>query len=83
MHLGIGLLPLSVALISGNLAMILASGWGLGATFWFVLSIEEPETLRKYKDDYIKYLQKTPAFSLSLKCLEDGLYALKIQLPRF
>ncbi len=77
MHLGIGLLPLSFALISGNLAMILASGWGVGATFWFVLAIEEPETLIKYKDDYINYLQKTPAFSLSLKCLEDGLYALK------
>ncbi len=77
MHLGIGLLPLSFALISGNLAMILASGWGIGAAFWFVLAIEEPETLRKYKDDYIEYLQKTPAFSLSLKCLEDGLYALK------
>ncbi len=77
MHLGIGFLPLSVALISGNLAMILASGWGVAATFWFVLSIEEPETLVKYKDHYIKYLQKTPAFSSSLKCLEDGLYALK------
>ncbi len=77
MHLGIGLLPLSVALISGNLAMILASGWGIGATFWFVLAIEEPETLRKYKDDYIKYLQRTPAFTFSLKCLENGLYTLK------
>ncbi len=72
MHLGIGLLPLSFALISGNLAMILASGWGIGATFWFVLAIEEPETLVKYKDDYIKYLQKTPAFSLNLKCLKNS-----------
>ena len=82
MHLGIGLLPLSFALISGNIAMILASGWGIAAAFWFVLIIEEPETLEKYKDEYITYLQKTPAFSLKLKCLENGLKLLDKKLKK-
>ena len=77
MHLGIGLLPLGLALIFGNIAAIMASGWVLAAAFWFVLAIEEPETMALYKDSYIDYMQKVPAFTFSLKCIERGLYALK------
>ena len=81
MYLGIGLLPLGVALLFGNVAAIMASGWVLAAAFWFVLAIEEPETLSSYGDDYIKYMQKVPPFSFSLKCLEDGLYAVTKKEP--
>ena len=77
MHLGIGLLPLGIALMFGNIAAILAGGWVLAAAFWFVLTIEEPETMSLYKDSYIEYMQKVPAFNFSLKCVESGLYALK------
>jgi len=77
MHLGIALLPLSIALIWGNLAAILSSGWVLAAAFWFVLAIEEPELIKQYKQEYIEYMQKVPPFTLSLKCLEDALVALK------
>ncbi len=76
MHLGIGLLPLGVALLFGNVAAIFASGWVLAAAFWFVLAIEEPETISSYGDDYIKYMQSVPPFSFSLKCLEYGLYTI-------
>ena len=77
MHLGIGLLPLGIALMFGNIAAIMASGWVLAAAFWFVLAIEEPETMALYKESYIDYMQKVPAFTFSLKCIERGLYALK------
>ncbi len=77
MHLGIGLLPLSLALISTNVMMISAAGWGLAAAFGFVLIIEEPETVEKYQDKYIGYMKRTPAFTLKPKCIEEGLYALK------
>ncbi len=69
MHLGIGLLPLAIALMSANSVIILASGWGLAATFGFVLLIEEPEAIEKYQDQYIDYMKKTPAFSISLQCV--------------
>ena len=77
MHLGIGLLPLGIALLFGNVGAVLVSGWALAAAFWFVLSIEEPETIESYKESYIEYMQKVPAFSFSLRCIETGLYALK------
>lgn len=77
MHLGIGLLPLGVALLFGNVGAVLASGWVLAAAFWFVLAIEEPETIESYGSSYIEYMQQVPAFRFSLKCIENGLYALK------
>ena len=77
MHLGIGLLPLALALFSANLIAILASFLALLAAFGFVLLIEEPELLSAYKEGYFSYMQKVPPFSLSLKCLEKGLLALQ------
>ncbi len=81
MHLGIGLLPFGLALLSGNLGAILASGWALAAAFWFVLEIEEPEVIESYGQDYINYMQKVPSFKYNLKCLEKGLYGLKQKPP--
>jgi len=77
MHLGIAIMPLAISLIWGNLGAVLASGWALAAGFWFVLTIEEPEVIKEYKQDYIDYMQKVPPFTLSLKCLENALIALK------
>ena len=82
MHLGIGLLPLSLALIFGNVGAILASGWGLAAAFWFILVIEEPEVIESFKDDYIEYLKTTPAISFKPSCLSKGLKLLIKSNPK-
>ena len=76
MHLGIGLLPFGLALLSGNVAAILSSGWAIAAAFWFVLAIEEPELIKSYGNSYFKYMQEVKPFNFNLRCIEDALYDL-------
>ncbi len=76
MHLGLALLPLSIALIWGNVASILAGGWGVAMALIFVLLIEEPQTLKKFSN-YCKYMQRVSAFSFNINCLKSALKAIK------
>ena len=71
-HLGLALLPLGAALVSGYLSALLASGWAVLAAFFFVLVIEEPECLQKFGKDYCRYMKDTPAFCLHPRCLKMG-----------
>ncbi len=73
MHLGLGIFPLAVALTSGLVFAIAASGWGLAAAFWFILVIEEKDTLEKYGSVYTDYMQRVPPFSLKLSCIKEAL----------
>ena len=73
MHLGLGIFPLAIALTSGLVFAIAASGWGVAAAFWFVLVIEEKETLKKYGSVYMDYMQRVPPFSLKLSCIKKAL----------
>ncbi len=73
MHLGLGIFPLAVALISGFVFAIAASGWGVAAALWFVLVIEEKDTLEKYGSVYTDYMQRVPPFSLKLSCVKKAL----------
>ncbi|MEA3544048.1 MAG: methyltransferase [Thermodesulfobacteriota bacterium] len=77
MYLGLALLPVSVAMMWGSIPAILASGWGVAAAFWFVLVIEEKETLQRFGDEYSQYMQRTSPFILSLKCLRMGYETVK------
>lgn len=77
MHLGLALLPVAVALMWGSLPVILTSGWGVAAALWFVLVIEEKETLRRFGNEYMHYMQQTPPFSLLPKCIRKGYTAIK------
>jgi len=77
MHLGIMLLPLGLSFLFGNIGAILASGYALAAGFGFILLIEEPELLEKFKDEYIEYMKDTPAVVLNLKSLLSGINAIK------
>ena len=77
MHLGLALLPVATALMWGSLPVILASGWGVAAALWFVLVIEEQDTLRRFDNEYTDYMQRTPPFSLSLSCLRKGYDTIK------
>jgi demethylmenaquinone methyltransferase/2-methoxy-6-polyprenyl-1,4-benzoquinol methylase len=76
MHLALGLLPLSVALMWGNVASIIASGWGVAAALLFVLIFEEPQTLKRFSN-YSEYITRVSAFSFDFKCLRDALKAIK------
>lgn len=72
MHLGLAILPLSVALISGNVVAIAASGWGVAAALWFVLHVEEKDTLMKYGKAYSEYMKKIPPFSFKFSCVKKA-----------
>ena len=77
MHLGLALFPVSIALMWGSIPVILTAGWSVAATFWFVLTIEEKETLKYFGNEYSHYMQHTPAFTLSPKCLMKGYLTIK------
>jgi len=77
MHLGLALFPLALALLSGLVFAISASGWGVAAALWFVLVIEEKDTLEKYGSVYTDYMQRVPPFSLKLSCLKISLVVWK------
>jgi len=76
MHLGLALLPLSIALMWGNVASILASGWGVVMALIFVLLIEEPQTLKRF-NNYCEYMQRVSAFSFNLSCIKSALNTIK------
>jgi len=73
MHLGLAFFPLSLALLSGYVFAIAASGWGVAAALWFILVIEEKDTLQKYGQTYTDYMQRVPPFSLKLSCIKKSL----------
>jgi len=73
MHFGLAIFPLAIALISGFVFAIASAGWGVSAAFWFVLVIEEKDTLEKYGATYTDYMQRVPPFSLKLSCFKKSL----------
>ena len=77
MHLGLALLPIAVSLMWGSIPVILTAGWGVAAAIWFVLVIEEKEALQHFGNEYSQYMQHTPPFVLSPKCLLKGYAILK------
>jgi len=72
MHFGLALFPVSLALISGYVASILASGWGVVAALWFVIQIEEKDTIQRFGKEYYEYIKKVPPFSLRLICIKNA-----------
>lgn len=73
MHLGLALFPISVALISGFVLSIFSSGWGVVAALWFIIQIEEKDTIEKYRELYTDYMQKVPPLSLKISCIKEAL----------
>jgi ubiquinone/menaquinone biosynthesis C-methylase UbiE/protein-S-isoprenylcysteine O-methyltransferase Ste14 len=82
MHLALAMLPLAISLIWGQLPSILAAGWGVAASFVFVLMVEEKEALERYGDTYVQYMKTVPAFSLSLRAIDRGVAALESPPPK-
>ena len=72
MHLGLAIFPVAVTLISGYVLAIVTSGWGVAAAFWFVVYIEEKDTMEKYAGTYPEYIKTVPPFSLSIRCVKEA-----------
>ena len=76
-HLGLMLFPVSLSLLTKSIPVVLSSGWAALGAILFVILIEEPECLRKYGENYTRYMMEVPAFNLNPRCLKRGLEALK------
>ncbi|HEW93529.1 MAG TPA: isoprenylcysteine carboxylmethyltransferase family protein [Thermoprotei archaeon] len=74
-HFGIGIFTSSLTLIIGGINTFIISSvviWIL--IVWFLKSVEEPELLEKFGDEYIKYRGEVPMIVPRLKCLLKELY---------
>ncbi len=75
-HLALAILPLSIALMIGNISSILAAGWSIVMAFVFVIFIEEPEAIKKYGSEYLNYIKNTPFWSFKFN-MKDCIKILK------
>ena len=70
MHLGLFLFPLATAFIIGSLSFILIIA-PLEILFMIIMIklYEEPQAVRKFGDEYLRYREQVPMFSLRQECL--------------
>ncbi len=66
-----------LAFLTSNAYAILLAGWYSFSALYFILAIEERETLREFGEDYCRFLEERPPFNPSIRCLWEGLKALK------
>ena len=66
-----------LALLTSNACAILLAGWYSFSALYFILAIEERETLKTFGEDYYRFLERRPPFNPSIRCLREGLRALR------
>jgi len=66
-----------IAFLTGNIYSMLMAGWFAFFAMYFILAIEERETIREFGASYCKFLKERRPFTFSLQCLKTGLRALK------
>jgi protein-S-isoprenylcysteine O-methyltransferase Ste14 len=69
-------LMVGVAFLSSKLIAILFSGWLVFLGAMFILFVEESEAIKKFGNDYCKYITTTPPFKFSFRCLREGIEAI-------
>jgi len=70
-------LLVGLALISSKIIAILFSGWLVFLGAMFILYVEEKEAIKKFGNDYCKFITTTPPFRLSFLCLKKGIEAIR------
>ena len=72
MLIGLMLLPFALALLIGSVSFIIFIA-PLEALLIFILviTLEEYEAVKKFKDEYMEYKKATPIFPKDLKCLKE------------
>lgn len=72
MHLGLLFFPLAVALILGSPTFILViAPVEMALMIILIKTVEEPEAIAKFGDEYRDYMRRVPMFSLRLACLRQ------------
>jgi len=71
-----------LALLTASVPALLLAGWYSFSALYFVLAIEEKETLRVFGADYCRFLVERPPFNPSPRCLRDGIQALRERKKR-
>jgi protein-S-isoprenylcysteine O-methyltransferase Ste14 len=71
MHLGLFLLPLATAFLVGSLSFILIIA-PLEILFMITMIklVEEPQAIRKFGGEYLRYRERVPMFSFRFECLQ-------------
>ncbi len=71
MHLGLLFLPLAVAFLIGSPSFILIIA-PVEIIFMLIMIkfVEEPDTIRKFGDEYLEYKKQVPWFCFKMKCLK-------------
>jgi protein-S-isoprenylcysteine O-methyltransferase Ste14 len=70
-------LLVGIAFLSSKIVAILFSGWLVFLGAMFILFVEEAEAIKKFGNDYCKYITTTPPFIFSFRCLREGIEAIK------
>lgn len=71
MHLGLFLFPMSFAFLSGSLSFILIiAPLEIILMLIMIYTIEEPEAIKKFGNDYLEYKKQVPAFSFSKQSIQ-------------
>ncbi len=68
---------LGIAFLTAKLLVILYGGWVSFLALYFILRIEEKETIKNFGNKYCIYAQKVPPFTFSISCMGKGIKALR------
>lgn len=70
MHFGLLLFPWAIAFIIGSLSFILIiAPLEILSMIIMIKLIEEPQAVKKFGDEYLRYREQVPMFSLRRECL--------------
>ena len=68
---------MGIALLTMKLIAILYAGWVSMLALYFILSIEERETIELFGERYCEFMKNRKPFTFSYRCLQVGFAALK------
>ncbi len=66
-----------LSMLSGKLIVVMFAGWLAASDLYFILAVEERETLERFGEEYCKFLAERKPFSFSISCLINGIKLLK------
>ncbi len=68
---------IGIALLTSNIFALLVAGWFSFFALYFILAIEERETMQEFGEDYCRFMAKRKPFTFSPHCLHMGIIALR------
>ena len=68
---------IGISLLTLKLIAILYAGWISFLALYFIMAIEERETLDLFGDEYCGFIKSRKPFTFSLSCLKKGIEALR------